>query len=459
VPRQDEFESSLVLNVLKDTCIRKNIGLLSVSILPEVQHKTFQNAGRFSDLDAKSLIDIFKTRILRISTAQIRDSIYILFGHFALSRKGENLHVPALISVERLLRQNDFLSQVQEDLFREFEGDDFCIDHFADQGVLMEQFVLGLVNNDNSRLAIGNNLPRKNIALICDVLWKGYPLLERVDHWYALGAQRVIVLGFVRYSSFEEKPEHPVKWYVSLNYRDYESGKCPFCDQGSVPVSGDYFASFKDKVGRLDPYTFWELISDVEGGYSEMHWPSDRTGHHYLQRIIALPIFLKHGYGLALRMWNQMAKAGIKKQWVDNILITREPESERLAQLTATIIGIEPHKIIAIPRELLKNMTATYIPNELKSLILENYGPKALDRCNIIIIDQAAHHFGTLWSLRHLCKMYNAKLLAFGVFINRLDLSIDVHDLLPDAHFIDLYEWHWPPFKGDECPCGNVPIQ
>lgn len=458
VSKLGEFISSVILiQRLVESCKSRRVGLIVVAVTPEVKAITLNDSGRFFTQRIDNLTEHFTPFIPLFTTEGITQAIDIIFGHFSISRWGNDLHVPAVVSVERLLHDNRFLSKVYNDLREEFKSDDFCIAYFDSQGELMEQFALGLVDNDSSRLVNEtDSLSGKNIALVCDVLWRAYPIYETINRWTVAGAKKVFVLGFAKYMNTFEVPDKQITSYITIRYPDYLPNNCPFCTQGSTFTSGDYFARFADEVGKFDAYTFWELISDVEDGYDGKHWRSLRTGYHYLQTIRTAPILDKHGYGLSHRVWNMIAKVGIRKQWVDNIVITQELESEKMADSLAKLIGLSSEQIIAVPREYFGRITATYIPDELKTFISETYGPAPLDRRNVIILDQAAHHFGTLWALRHLCRFLNARVLAFAVLINRIHASIDINDWLPDAHFISLYEWNWPPFKDDECPCGRT---
>lgn len=430
VSKLGEFISSLILTQrLVESCKSRGVGLIIVAVTPEVKAITLNNSGRFFTLHIDNLAEYFTPFIPDFSTERITQAIDIIFGHFKISRWGKDLHVPAVVSVERLLHDNRFLSKVYNDFREEFGSDDFRIAYFDNQGELMERFALGLVDNDSSRLINeSDSLSGKNVGLVCDVLWRAYPIYETINRWTVAGAKKVFVLGFAKYMNTFEVPDKRITSYITIRYPDYLPNNCPFCIQGSTLTSGDYFARFADEVGKFDAYTFWELISDVEGGYYGEHWRSDRTGYHYLQTIRTAPILDKHGYGLSHRIWNMIAKVGIRKQWVDNIVITKEPESEKMADSLVNLIGLSSEQIIAVPREYFGRITATYIPDELRTFISETYGPDPLNRRNVIILDQAAHHFGTLWALRHLCRFLNARVLAFAVLINRLHASIDIND-------------------------------
>lgn len=459
-----EFFGSVALDRrLIPSCKAKGVGLLVAAITPEPQAQVCYDAGRFSRRGVAGIGAVFERVMLPsgrgvLTKSEVRDGLDILFGHFELSVGTRKLHVPALIGMERLLGDDKFLQLVLSDLQRRLGNEDFFVVPFGIQGGLMENFALALVNNEKSRVA---NFPNfkinsaKDVVLLCDVLSEVYPLREAIDQCLKRGAGRLITLAFAKYASFPVEGRVNASWYVDLDYEEYKPDPsiCPFCAQGSPLVSGEYFVRFAEQVGEFDSFAFWELVSDVNGGYSDAHWLSNRTGYHYLHRIKALPILAKHGYGLACRIRNMVVRRGILPNFIDKILCPDEPEATQLAELTARCFGLKRDSIVAVPRKYFGTITTTYIPQELSSSIAERYGRYALEGRNVIILDQAAHHFGTLAALGHLCRFLNAKILAFVVLVDRLDPATGVGDWLPDSHYVFLYRWPWPPFKGDECPC------
>lgn len=460
------FMDSVILDSrLKESCRKKGVGLIVVALMPQPKAEVCHNAGRFSDEGIAKIDAIFQVMVqpseqTAFTERKIRNGLDILFGHFELSSGDHKKHVSALISVERLLSDDEFLQFVLSDLQSILHKEDFYVVPFGIQGGYMEKFALALVNNETSRVTRFpdlRNLSGKSVVLLCDVLSQAYPLREHIEECVKCGTGRVITLGFAKYASFSMDGGVDTKCYVDLDYVEYESDPlvCPLCIQGAKLLSGEYFARFAEQVGEFDSYTFWELISDVRGGFTNGHWPSDRTGYHYLHRIRALPIIKKHGYTLAYRIRNMLVRAGILPGFIDKILCPEEPEPTTLAEPTARCLGLDNDSIVAIPRKYFRAITARDIPDELSSLIAERFGQDVLQRRNVLILDQAAHHFGTLAALGHLATFFDAKILAFAVLVNRLDPAIEVGDWLPQSHYVALYRFPWPPFKGDECPCGQ----
>ena len=118
------------------------------------------NPGRFS-LDIKQCPNVLRSgqlgpvhqlEGLGFTSDEIASHLNILFGHFELSSQAAPRHVPAVVSMEGLLSRNDFILFVRRYLECFFGTPDFLIQSFGIQGGKMEQFALGLVDNDTTRV-------------------------------------------------------------------------------------------------------------------------------------------------------------------------------------------------------------------------------------------------------------------------------------------------------------------
>ena len=150
-----------------------------------------------------------------------------------------------------------------------------------------------------------------------------------------------------------------------------------------------------------------------------------------------------------------LSKEKIIISWLDTILCPDEREAIRFAELISKeIVTSNSIEIIKIPRDYFGKITRGSIPKDLKEYLSEHYEEKVLERRNILIVDQAAHHFVTLSALKFLSEFFDATILAFVVLIDRM-YPLDLGEVLPDSRYIPLYRWPWPPYKGDLCPCAQ----
>ena len=106
-----------------------------------------------------------------------------------------------------------------------------------------------------------------------------------------------------------------------------------------------------------------------------------------------------------------------------------------------------------IPRRLLSSIVGKEVGEELVRFVESEYGKDSLYRQNVVIIDQAAHHFRTFSSLRNVCEHYGATILAFAVFVDRSPSQISWGDHFYDSHYIPLYSWPCAPRRDYECLC------
>lgn len=117
-------------------------------------------------------------------------------------------------------------------------------------------------------------------------------------------------------------------------------------------------------------------------------------------------------------------------------------------------MGVNETAVVAIRRDDFEKIMHMTSWKEIKHFVNKEYPGVKLSRRNVIILDQAVHHYTTFDALTRVCWAFDATVFAFAVFLNRLNPSIDMSERLQGIHFVSLYEWHWPPFKrAADCPC------
>jgi len=458
-----EFSGSVLLKErLVQCCINNNIGLVLVTFSPEPQVVIRHDSGRLNNNINTNLTKIGQhmedaKEVEENPEESIRSSIDTILGHFKIvwpkRQEKRQFHVPALVSLDKFSIEGNHLAYIRDIFIRELKGDDFIIYFFGIED--MKGLAQVIVNNDNTRLADTVNVKGRKVAIICDILWEVYELESFVQNLIDKGAEDVFVIGFAIYAKFLTKCKLKAKWFLELNFEEYQPGpkSCPFCQyENEKAIDGEYLKEFLGKIGKFETYSFWELISNTEGAFTNGHWPSERTGYHYLHRIIVGPILKKHGYGIACRIRNLLFEH-VHSEWIDAIVCPDEPEAIRLSELLLTTLRLEHRRIVKIPRLYFSQITKTGIPDDLQSYLSKEYGNNFLEKWNVIIVDQAAHHFQTVSALSYLCIFRGARQLAFIVLVDRLDRRLPISEWLFSSHYISLYTWPWPPYKGDECPC------
>lgn len=447
------------------SCRNSDIGLIIIALLPVLRVRIMHDSGRLNSNIDVNLRNITQEashdeKVVRNYDDEIRDSIDTVFGHFQVSWSPEKatpdgtlLHVPALVSLARFSSGGTNLTHLQNIFIKELMGDDYVIHYLGIED--MKNLALAIVNNENSRLASIVGVKNRKVAIVCDILWELYGLEDFVQSQIDEGAVDVFTVGFASYAPFRKNCKIKYKCFLELDFQEYQPNhtSCPFCKhEDANAIKGDYLEKFLGKIGRFETHTFWEIITNTEGAYTDGHWPSPRTGYHYLHRINTLPILEKHGYGIGCRIRNLLAEH-IHNEWIDAILCPDEPEAVRLSELLSGALHLKQNMIIKVHRKYFHQITKASIPDDLQAFLSQEYTNGFLKRWNVIIVDQAAHHFQTVSALSHLCRFRGARILAFAVLIDRLHRHIPVSECLPSSHYISLYKWPWPPYKGDECPC------
>jgi hypothetical protein len=460
----NEFLKSVALrDRLEKTCASRRTGLVVLQIGTEPRAVVKSPSARLvQDCDVR----VSHLRQQRVATIPernveqfIRESVDEVFGHFKVltpingSRTRTESHVTSLVSLERCLRDDRLIPFLQTVLERELDSRDFLIASIGLQGPDLDGVAQGIVNNASARFGLSRELRGRKVAILSDVLWGAYDLEGVVQSCRERGAEDVFVLGFASYKGFSSGTFR-MKSFAEIGGSVYTPGEatCPYCRHGDKAVFGEYLDGYLAQIGAFHPYAFWELVASTEGAFLDGHWESPTTLYHYLHRVWCEPLFKKHGYGIAVRVRNLLTEH-IYPDWIDTLLCPEEPNARLLAQGINQSLKTSEKQLVFIPRTYFPSVTGTSIPKELQEYLEGKYGQNPLQRRNVVIVDQAAHHFETLSALSHICRFMGGRVLAFAVAIDRLHESTAVSDWLPSSHYVSLYRWPWPPFKPDQCPC------
>jgi hypothetical protein len=244
---------------------------------------------------------------------------------------------------------------------------------------------------------------------------------------------------------------------MDTTYKAFPDGdpSCRFCHQEGIEkvIDGEHFEDYARKIEHFNSFTFWEFVSQDRSFYEVGHWASDRTPNHYQFRIMAAPIFRRFSYDLSIRLRNILRKSGIAPAWVRKIVCTEGEESTALSLALAEVLGLSSKDVIRIPRKFFGSIAGKELGADLLQYIDSQYKGETLKRQNVLIVDQAAHHFRTLSSLRSVCEYYDCVVLGFLVFVDRTDAALSLGEYLPDSHYVALYSWPATPHMSHECPC------
>lgn len=459
----DDFLNTVAYKeILIKTCKENKVGLIIIQIAPEIHLKIISSSERL-DPSCTRNIDRFNYPALSDETPPIpveetiQQSIDVIYGHFEItstdpftSGKSKTAHVNTLVSLERCLKKDKVLLCLQDIIEKWAEDDNFVCMTIGIQGFELESFVMGIVNNNFDRYGVKKNFNGRKVAIVCDVLWDVYDLEMLAQTCKNRNATDVFILGFAKYKGTDLKTVK-YKNIIDVDGKEYEETRCNFCDYGDEVVKGNYISEFLMKIKSFSKPVFWEVVSSTTDAFKDGHWESKTTHYHYLHRFWCEPLFEKHGYSIAVRLKNEITETGIFCEWIDAVICPDEPSAVMLAKNFCRAILLSTEKIIKIKRNHLNIVTGTSMPAELNEYREEVEGK------NIVLIDQAAHHFGTVHALKSICAQLGGSILAFVVFIDRLQLKDSIGESLPNSHFISLYQWPWPPYKAEHCPCANKP--
>jgi len=468
VSNHDTFQESVLLKErLLPWCADHGVGLLLLSDNQGVKPSILCQ-GKLPKLHKLPALRISehepdkkKKTEERLSSEQVAAEFQVLFGHFETNLNGRSFHVPAVASVRKLSKNKTFLQQMRNDVSRMLDSETFTVVPFGMLGGGIDTLALALVEGDTERFCDPTVVQQHDgspLLFLCDFLSSMYPIEDRIRLAITKRTKQMAVVGIARFQDSLDLKEIPVHFYLDTDYQAVSAGgsSCRFCKQ-EVPVTrGEHFDKFAREIKQYDPFTFWEFIAQSKDFFQVGHWPSNRTPNHYLFRILAKPIFKRYGHDLSLRLRNILESTNIPPVWVKKIVCTEGEESALLSAELSEVLGLRQEDVVKIPRKFFKSMAGKKMDPDLLQYINDNYGEESIRRKNVLIVDQAAHHFKTLSALRDVCEYFDCTVLAFAVFIDRTDTELSLGEYLHDSHYISLYSWSVPPRRAHECPCVEV---
>ncbi len=383
----------------------------------------------------------------------IRPFFRELVGHFGWQSAQTGPHLTALITIDELIPRVEMYPELRKFVRSRVSGQAFKVLPYGLPGSDMAELCTAVFGADAvQEINDGSKQERSVAVLFVDVLTAAQPLntiLERLRRAFT----SVVIVGL---ASFADVPSYdvPVHTFVHLPYRSYATAaQCELCQLGSTVTLGHTVSDLEHAVADFDEPTFWYLVGLRSEHYATGHWPSTSTGYHYTFRITGTDLFGTHAAGFARRLFNRMQAVGVRRDWITKIVCVTSPESDSIAQAFARLLRY-PYSdtLVSVPRDALARLAGVNMWEDVRSPELGAIVGR-LEKEKVIIVDQAANHFGTLASLRRLCQRANATMLALGVVINRLPPDFNLPELERDTHYVNLYTWYAPVWKSNDCIC------
>jgi hypothetical protein len=375
--------------------------------------------------------------------------IDVIYGHFELPSIGR--HSSALIATSKLLA-NDRAIIYLRGLLIEKLGDEFSLltRELNDGG--LTQLAVALADTEDATVTLPIDLKRlstKACGILVDCLTDPDVATKVVGEARSRGAERVFVLALTKMKDVAADDAHALVELPRVA-STFDPASCDYCRHHVLVTNAD-IGDFSGALREFDPFSFWRLVAADRRYYTIGHWPSPVTSYHYLFRVLFDPILPLFGFGFGVRLRNALAAAGLFPSWIEVIVAPGDITSAQLAADVARAFRLDARDVITMPRAALAQITGRHINDGFFATVPADL-EKRLQGRNVLIVDQAAHHFKTLRALHTACEHFGAKVLAFSVILNRVTTG-DFSDALPNAHFVRLYDWPVPPLRSAECRC------
>ena len=193
--------------------------------------------------------------------------------------------------------------------------------------------------------------------------------------------------------------------------------------------------------------------------------------NHFQFRILSDRLFEIFAFIVAVRTRNVLAPYFIQS-WIDVIVSTDGPEVAVVREL-ASMLGIPRGRCWVVGRESIRDRppqelrilrldddddasrsTSEDAPNELALVSREDM--EELPRPNVVVIDQAAHHFVTFEGLDRAIASTGGRSFALSVLVDRFSPHESEVIPLPTTRYLPLFRWPAMAWTTSSCAC-SVP--
>lgn len=464
VSNPEILELSVVYSkMLLPCCKSMRISLLLACDRPGVRAKVlYSGRVRFLPNLPPLLTEAPESTVAKaeMSIEEVEKGLDLIFGHFEVRFGSQQYHTPVLVSAARLGERDDFVRHVRRKLLARLPADIFSVLPTGLEGTGINRLALSIVGGNSRRLLTLQRLDEMQTkeavcVLLTDSLVAPEATTALVERIRKAGHARILVASLIAFRDANRFEGLETLSLLTLPVvAAYEPPKgCRFCDQEVQTVAGASFDEYARALRQFDPTTFWELVRQESEFFEVKHWPSDRTPYHYYFRILAKPIFRRYSYDAAVRIRNVLESHSILPGWIKRIICPAAEEATTLSEAIGRVIGLKREDVLTIPRKVFASIAGRQIDRDTIRSLQSTFDVRLLREQNVLIVDQAAHHFRTLSAFRTICEHYDANVLACAVFLDRTHPDINLGDYVHDSHYVRLYSIPYPPRLNYECSC------
>lgn len=378
----------------------------------------------------------------------------LAFGHFRIEGDAGELHTNVLPRLERLTADEELTRTVAASVAEIAGGTEFRVSYVGSSLLPLQRLALEVTGGEVARVVESESNARAPDSTV-------YPVVLLTDLLASDTLPRAAVANLNRRGWTD------VRIAAICSLQGITAGlvqlpstagvfspwACPYCRQGA-PLSEE---PTHLSVAEFHAKEFWDLISWDDAFRKVGHWASPWTPNHFNLRISVKPVFEVFALSVAERMRNSLVRKGVLPSWVDGLVCTTGDESAVLVPRLAELLGVAPGCVLRVPHSVRGAAAGPGVRDEVRSWV-EGEGAEVCERLrgkNLILVDQAAHHFHTLVALRKVSSLLDARALAFCVFVDRSGFHDETQGALAGLHYLSLYSWPSPPWLSGLCPCGQ----
>lgn len=395
----------------------------------------------------------------------------LLLDHFLYAVEGVETHVPLTARASNLAEDDAVVTALDAAIHHNVRGD-FLFVPVGVPGAGVDVLCMSLADDPARVVAPSDVGHGQRAVVVCDLADDDAPATTVVRALTARGVEVagvVALFGTARWNGGDvpwswaivRLPQHLAVW------PSQES--CAYCSAGvELLVSARGYDGFKRELVVPHPRVFWDAVRWSPSFVTVTHWASDQTPNHFQFRLLAAEYLDVWGEMTAARMRNLLAES-IMGSWVDCVVST-DGATLGLAPRLAAAFGLPASRAWIVKRDELRQNPRGEGARFWRHRQPEDDAPPDQNglvevpaaeieharRPNVVIVDQAVHHFATFEALQRAVASVGGRALGLTVLADRFSLTEGEALPLSKTRYMPVYRWPVVAWTRSTCGCSGT---
>lgn len=406
----------------------------------------------------------------------ISANAHLLVDHFRIRRGSREFHVPLLAEssvLAELTATPTLIASIQGLMPLEPEALGAVRLVPVDiSGGNLDIWCAALADDPGRVVDLDGVLPGDKVLLVTDFYHVNLGFKELEGQLAAVGATVLGVLACFSYGP-QTRMEGDGTWLVALvdlpgHFAIYEPEDCPYCSD-SVPLvqSEQGYSGYARELRKPHPRCFWDMLRWSHDFVEVGHWRSTVTANHFQFRILGHQVLRVFAHLIATRMKNELSDV-LMENWIDCVASTDGPD-RLVSRKLVDFLRLPKRRSWIVPRDELPPTSASAIVklyvaenDDIEHYTAQSVSPVSSEdlesiggRPNVVVIDQAAHHFYTFEGVQRAIEGVRGRPLTLSVLVDRYSDVEEEATPLTATRYLPLYNWPAEAMTGWSCACSS----